>query len=213
MGVQRLVHQLSRVPLVFDILRWMLEGGHHTQKSILKKELFPLSGKILDLGCGTGILANLFPKDLYVGIDENSDYISEAKKKNPFHEFQVMKGQNLTWEENTFQIVLVSGVLHHLNDQEAKVILKEISRVLDKNSGYLFLWEDIPIRKSFNLIGKLVQYYDEGKFIREESEYRFLLADLFKIMKSYFTVSGVCEYGVMMARPLPEGFVCETKLG
>lgn len=62
-----------------------LEEYEANTRKILK--LFP--GKVLDVGCGFGRLANAFdPKD-YTGLDFSDEMIKLAKKKNPNHFFNV----------------------------------------------------------------------------------------------------------------------------
>ena len=45
--------------------------------------------EILDLGCGNGRLAELFPKDNYTGVDPSKQLIIIAKKLYPNYKFSV----------------------------------------------------------------------------------------------------------------------------
>ena len=46
-----------------------------------------LEGRILDLGCGIGVLADLVPADRYVGVDIDKESIQIAQKRLPEHSF------------------------------------------------------------------------------------------------------------------------------
>ena len=79
--------------------------------------------KILDLGCGSGIIGKTF-QDFFqaevLGVDVK-DY-----RILPFP-FQLYDGFRLPFSENSFDIVLINYVLHHSKDPIA--LLKEAKRV------------------------------------------------------------------------------------
>lgn len=90
--------------------------------------------KILDLGCGTGIVGNEFQnffKAKLIGIDIKDYRISPIP-------FRIFDGKNIPFEENSFDIVLISYVLHHSKNPE--VLLKDGKRVGKK----IIIFEDLP---------------------------------------------------------------------
>ena len=103
------------------------------------KNVISLLGKtkneaVLDLGCGDGVLSYLlYEKGLKVsGIDLSEEAIEFAKNKtNNRIEFKVGSVYHLPWEDNSFDIVLSSDVIEHLED--VSQYLKEIKRVLKPN--------------------------------------------------------------------------------
>jgi SAM-dependent methyltransferase len=195
-----IVEWLAAQPLLFDMLRWILEAGYGGEKNILKKECSRGSGKVLDLGCGTGVLAGVFDSDSYVGVDPNPSYIERARKKKRGHHFLIMDGRCLKFETGLFDTVIISGVLHHLADADAEKILAEVKRVLKPETGKLVMWEDVACRSAFNLIGRLVHGLDEGDHIRAEDHYLKLIRSYFEDVRHYPMSSGVCDYIVMVAR-------------
>ncbi len=197
---KRLVHGLAGRPILFDSLRFLLEGGFRGEKEVLRREGILEGVSILDLGCGTGALAGFFQSTHYVGVDLNGDYIRQAKKKHPDHLFLQMDGRHLTWKKPSFDVVIIGGVLHHLNDQDAASLLGEARRVLKPEGGRLVLWEDIPIHSRFNLIGRAVQWLDKGEHIRLERQYLELIRTSFRKTYFYPMATGVCNYLVVVAR-------------
>jgi len=92
-----------------------------------------LMGKMLDLGCGTGCFLSQIRKEnsnveLY-GVDISDGMIKEAKKKLPTDiNLAVADVYKLPYPKNTFDLILMAGVFHHIPKKE--IALKETKRVL-----------------------------------------------------------------------------------
>ncbi len=73
------------------------DGGHYYHQQVILGALSPLlalsdTSKVLDLGCGSGVLTNIIPKNAsYTGVDNSPSLIQAAKHadKNPRHTFMV----------------------------------------------------------------------------------------------------------------------------
>lgn len=193
------VRQLSRVPLAFDTLRWILEGGYRQHRALLERHLTVPSTSVLDLGCGTGIYARCIDPRVYVGIDVSPSYIRRAQQNFPHHRFEVMDATHLEFSACSFDTVMISGVLHHLDAAIARQVLSEVSRVL-KPLGRLLLWEDVPTQDPYNLVGKLVHKLDVGEHIRPSDEYKDLLSADFCVETTECFRSGFMDYAVFMCR-------------
>lgn len=193
--LRRFVSQLSKFPLAFDSLRWVLEGGFNQHRKLLQSHLADCPQRVLDCGCGTGIYANFFPPDRYVGIDISPTYIARACRRFPSYNFQVGDATELCFDDGFFGEVIVSGVMHHLDDQTAQRVCAELRRVL-KADGGLLVWEDVPTRQTTNLIGRLVHWLDMGEHIRTTEAYRQLLAPYFDVQSTSGMRSGWMDYSV-----------------
>ena len=101
--------------------------------------------KILDFGCGDGnsysYFQSYFPNCSYQGIDISLESISvaEMKFKNE-NDFKTFNGIDIPFEDQTFDIVFIACVLHHIDFSFHNEIFLEIFRVL-KKGGRLYIFE------------------------------------------------------------------------
>jgi len=96
--------------------------------------------RLLDLGCGPGSLVPALRErsDLnldYVGVDLVPAMIHYARRKYPDEQFEVGDMEALDFPDNSFDIVLCSGVLHHLAELEPS--MREIKRVLKPRAHFI----------------------------------------------------------------------------
>jgi SAM-dependent methyltransferase len=139
--------------------------------------------KILDAGCGTGRNLHWFlreNRDVY-GIDQNPVSINELKAAHPIlpaDRFQLCPVENLPFENNFFDHVISSAVLHFANSvSQFQNMLGEMVRVL-KPGGSLFIrmTSDIGIEDKVKPSGNGVYIIPDGckRFLLT----RTLLADI-----------------------------------
>ena len=196
------IEKLSNHPGLFLFCRGLLEANFRAIRRTIREQLPDQEGRrVLDVACGPGAFSELFPAETYVGVDMNQRYIDYATRhyKGTFH---VMDARKLEFEEDTFDDVLVYGLLHHLNDEDAEAVLAGIARVL-RPAGRALIIEDIPTESSLNLIGHLLHRIENGHFIRTAEEYSVLLGGHLQKQGEQFFRSGFCDY--YMASLVSEG--------
>ena len=128
--------------------------------------------KVLDYGCGRGesSLYYLSKGALVSGIDISPTYIEaaglaakHAGYTPELYDFKVLDAHDMSFAENTFDLVIGEGILHHL---DAELAMKEIWRVL-KPGGRVFLLEplaDNPLLKIFRWLTPRARTVDEEPF-------------------------------------------------
>jgi SAM-dependent methyltransferase len=209
--LRRIVRWLSSRPTLWNLFRRILELNFMEEKRVINRELMPLLQKtsgegrvprILDLGCGTGELAPIFIKAGYgyAGIDIEPERIEFARKTYRQGEFHVMDASHLKYPDEHFDQILVTGVLHHLSDDDVRMIVREMRRVL-RPDGRALVMEDIALRGSLNLLGALVHLADAGAFIRRPKQYVTLFDPHLDLKKTYPIRCGVCDYQVFILEP------------
>ena len=134
--------------------------------------------RILDLGCGDGVIFHLFNKiinqksfELY-GIDSNQIAIETARKRVPNATFELGNVLDLPFEDNMFDVIITADVIEHISD--LKQMLSEIKRV-GKNKSYLVL--GTPTR--------FTEFPFDNSHVKEffVKEYEMLLKSHFKVLK------------------------------
>jgi ubiquinone/menaquinone biosynthesis C-methylase UbiE len=94
--------------------------------------------RVLDVGCGTGYFVRLIaeavgPNGLAVGIEPSTSMINYAIRKavpSTNSEFHVGTAASLELQDNSFDVVVSSLVMHHLPQDLRTVALQEMRRVL-----------------------------------------------------------------------------------
>ena len=106
--------------------------------------------RILDVGCGDGNSAAFFRKYFpdcdYYGIDISEKSIDVATKKYSDMErmsFSVYDGSHIPFEDDSFDLIFIACVMHHIDKRQHKAIMKECMRVLSP-SGNLIIFEHNP---------------------------------------------------------------------
>jgi ubiquinone/menaquinone biosynthesis C-methylase UbiE len=104
---------------------------------------------ILDLGCGDGItevhLRETFPHATLHGIDVSAESVGVAAERGVTDcHYRAYDGHALPFGDDTFDVVFVAGVLHHVPEDANRLeILADIGRVL-KPGGAVYIFEQNP---------------------------------------------------------------------
>jgi len=90
----------------------------------------PPGGRLLDIGCGTGLFVEKFIKNggTAVGLDISGNMISRAHGRCPTSEFIVGTGEKIPFCDNSFEAVASLLVFSYVKDPHA--MLRESYRVL-----------------------------------------------------------------------------------
>jgi 2-polyprenyl-3-methyl-5-hydroxy-6-metoxy-1,4-benzoquinol methylase len=90
----------------------------------------PKRAKILDVGCGTGLASVPFLNEDYtvIGIDISREMVKRAKMRIPpkekdRHLFMVADAENIPCKEDSFDVGIGMGILHHVHDTKKWQIL------------------------------------------------------------------------------------------
>lgn len=168
---------IMRQPLVYRL--WMSPFAAKKFAPIAANNDIDRVKRVLDVGCGPGTNADLFPNAEYLGIDLNEQYIRDASRRhraNPTRKKFVAADASKFGAApgEKFDFILVNSFLHHIEDGIARSILANLSKLLSEN-GYLHCLELIlPEKRS---PARFMAHADRGKFARPVEKWRELFGD------------------------------------
>lgn len=145
-------------------------------------EKIPAGSKVLELGCGPDSVAwDLWDRGVEVtGIDISPAAIDVARSNAIDHQvdpdhFQVGNAEQLRFEDDSFDVVIGSSILHHLDLNAA---LPAVERVLAPSGSALF-YEPLGKNPAINLYRRLTPTE------RSEDEHPLVTGDLDSIRSEF----------------------------
>jgi SAM-dependent methyltransferase len=195
--LRRLADRLAERPASFHWLRKLPEWNYRATKARIRAVRDELGApRVLDAGCGTGEYSPLFDPARYLGIDLHEGYVAFARRRNP--EYRYLQADLTSWRGSgeRFDLVLVNGVLHHLDDEAALALLGSALAVLAPGGRALVI-EDVALPKP-GLGTRLVHALDHGHHIRDAARWRELVSARLAIERSETYQSGLCPYHLML---------------
>jgi SAM-dependent methyltransferase len=164
-------YRLITIPSIYKPLMFSL-GADNAIARYVEEVLQPLPGiRMLDVGCGPANILSYLPSIDYTGIDLNEKHIAYARQRYGEHgHFVVGNAANdLRQEEDSFDLINVSALLHHLDDREAVLLFKSLKRLL-KAEGRIVTLDNVWLPDQ-RLLVKLVNTLDSGINIRTPEGY------------------------------------------
>lgn len=173
--------QILSHPFFYNAFQLFM-GAKRSRQNFVKNSVKPFIGmKILDIGCGTADILTYLPDVDYCGYDISKTYITHAKKK--FGGLGQFYCKELSFNDldslPKFDLVIASGLIHHLDDSAALDILK-ISHEALKPGGRL-LTIDPCLDPKQNAIARFLVSNDRGLYVRNKQEYQALVGKIFEI--------------------------------
>ncbi len=115
----------------------------------------PRKGRILDFGCGYGMLSNFLalknPDRRVLGIDLNRARIEVARRSSKGHpQVSFQLGDVRDFQDIPFDAVVMTDVLHHIDEDGVRVLLRIIRSCLSDDGTLVVLDVDrSPLRKFY----------------------------------------------------------------
>ncbi len=187
-----------KVPIkvrLWDVFQNVVGGNRQKKEAI--RENIRAPGKVLEIGCATGNVAEAFGDFDYVGVDLDMGCIALARRKFPqsnyrFYCLDILEDD--LPEAPDFHFVLISHTAHHLPDDYMKPLIRRSSALL-REGGELMILDMVrpepwAFRKQF--------YYrlDRGRHFRSIAEFRVLFAGESCFEEPRFDVVKTAKLGV-----------------
>ncbi len=135
--------------------------------------------RILDIGCGPGNMLPFLPECRYTGFDANESYITAARERYGHRgKFVCDRVSHHTVQQfGEFDIVLALGLVHHLDDSEAKDLFRLGYTAL--KPGGRMITNDGCYRADQSTVKRYLLSRDRGQYVRTEQEYLELALEYF----------------------------------
>lgn len=201
--------QLLSSPHVYNALQNLLSGPARRRRFYRETLAMPEKGRVLDIGCGTAnSLACLSPAIEYVGFDASGPYIEYARRKYAgrnarFHQ-EIVEKADLS-RLGHFDVVIATGILHHLSD-EAAIQLFELAQLALAEGGTLITVDPCFVPDQHPISRRMVGN-DRGEFVRPFDRYPLLAKSVFDDVRAVHRNDLLripYDHCVMFSRTSPE---------
>ena len=131
--------------------------GHLITSELLLRYLKDTQAKILDAGCGTGLVGEILNNNEFknlIGVDFSQEMLNIAKQKNVYQSLDLVDlTKKLDYEDNVFDAIICAGTFTcgHVGPEA----LREMVRIT-KQGGYICFtvrkqeWEASPYMQIIN---------------------------------------------------------------
>jgi len=174
-------------PWVYSLFARLI-GATSGRKIYIERHIRPRPGdRILDIGCGPADILEVLPEVDYHGFDLSPQYIDSARQrfgsKGQFHVEPV--NLNLLKKYSGFDLVLATGVLHHLSDTEARELFA-VAKAALKPTGRLITLDGCFAERQSVWARHLLKR-DRGQYVRNQSGYVNLALSVFRNVCPFLT--------------------------
>ena len=143
-----------------EMPRWRRKSWYyHRDIERLCRRLIPAGASVLDIGCGTGeLLAAVAPRE-GVGVDLSSAMVEQARARFPNLEWHVGDAEALDFGGRTFDYIILSDLVGHLEDiwaafQRLKPLARPDTRIIV--TYYNYFWE--PLLHAAEAVGAVTYW-------------------------------------------------------
>ncbi len=172
-------------PRVYSLFRRLV--GRDSARAVYAREHLRLQPgqRVLDVGCGPGDILAFLPEVRYEGYDISPQYIERARQRfgarGEFHCHAV--DDSLPVPAGGFDVAIAHGVLHHLDDAQARALLRVARRAL--KPGARLVTFDGCFTKDQSAAARLFLRLDRGRHVRTREADEALARAEFAEVKSF----------------------------
>lgn len=200
--------RILEIPQVYNFYQ-RLVGVYPYMKVFSQKYIFPVGKdkkifKILDMGCGTGIIIPYLPKNIeYLGIDCSFKYIEYVQKRNPNKKFLCQSVCKKITNNDVYDLVLSKNMMSALSNEQLVKMIEVIIPHCDENTKIIF--SDMDYKSNACVVQRFFQSHERNRYIRSKDDY-------LNFLPLYFNVENVHEISGMYRIPYSKVvFECSLK--
>jgi SAM-dependent methyltransferase len=129
-------------------------------------------GRGLDVGCGTGVLAERLTRRGFemTGVDPSQGMLDVLAREAPDVQGIRASGEDLPFEDDSFDLAVTVAALHHVAEPAAvRATLTEMARVT-RPGGRIVVWDHNPRNPYWTILMKRVPQDDGSERLIPEAE-------------------------------------------
>ena len=172
------VYRLLRMTAIYDLVQKVI-GSDRGANTFVAEYIKPFTGaRILDIGAGTGLIVSRLGQVEYLGIEPNPTYVDDFNAQYASEAARLVAGttNDIEVSPNSYDIVLISAVLHHVNDDLSRAILRYAADAVTDDGRVVLL--DPVLHPGQGLISRQLVSRDRGKHVRKDSDYKALFNEV-----------------------------------
>ncbi len=134
----------EKYPFIYEKSMFVLNFPNPT---CVYRILPELKGRVLQVGCGTGLLNKFYRKNSqieFVNLDVNKKYLEYGLKKKRFSTYIHSDICKVTLEDKSFDTVIFARCFHHIRNH--KKALAECSRLIN-NEGVIIISDPVILQE------------------------------------------------------------------
>lgn len=146
----------------------------------------PASARVLDVGCGVGLLhRHLGAVGSLHGSDISEASIARARRENPRVEYEAADAARLPYADAAFDVTFAIGLLHHLPREARDDVVRELGRVT-RRGGLVVVFEHNPLNPLTRLAVARCAFDEDALLLGpRELSARFVRAGLRPVEERY----------------------------
>ena len=196
------IDKLLEIPFFYDYARAAITFGIRYRP--IRKALDPApTDAVIDLGCGTGTYSRIFKnkQNPFTGVEIYPQYYETARQRHNSDNIRFLHRDFFTLSDlpdKSYDLALMTGVLHHLTDEECLRILEITNRITKKR---LVIQDLAPSR--FHFISNFLMNSDRGKFQRSLENQKKIVQQVMNVksIRCYYTNSRMVRHSLIIAEP------------
>jgi len=147
---------------------------------------------VLDIGCGHGYIHPMLAAAGYrvTGVETADEVLELAREDNPdntYITYIAHDGQHLPFPDETFDVVMAVGVMHHVPPDEWPNFLTEARRVL-RPGGLVLIYEHNPLNPMTRYVVANTYIDDDAVLLRHTQLKTLLRCTGFSEVRSRFVL-------------------------
>lgn len=160
----------SRFPNLWLFMQRIIGGN--ASKQTLATEYYQGQKRVLEIGCSVGNISEAFlrfPEINFTGIDIDEKALAVAQRRFKTAEnfrFSLCSLQDLSKAGESFDYVLFAGMLHHVDDETAELLLRN-ALICTSASGTIVIYEPEAVRAKDGWFFRFFYaLFEQGTYLR-----------------------------------------------